>query len=112
MKSHARSDGSPLVEQLPLIESTKFLGQMGGLGVNACKDEDPETFHPGTGPQAQLKIDAAKLVCSKCVINLSCLNYALSDQEATGIWGGKTESERKEIRRNIPRARMVRRANV
>lgn len=39
----------------------------------------------------------AKAVCQNCPIQLPCLEYALSEPELHGVWGGYTADERHHI---------------
>jgi len=67
-----------------------------------CRDTDPELFFPvGTTGQALLQIDRAKQVCSECNVRVSCLGFALETNQDSGIWGGTSEEERRNIRRQI-----------
>jgi hypothetical protein len=38
--------------------------------------------------------EEAKAVCRTCPVIQKCLDYALSAQEAEGVWGGTTAKER------------------
>ena len=69
--------------------------------VNAnCRDTDPELFFPiGTTGQALLQIAKAKEVCSGCAVKSQCLDFALETNQDSGIWGGTSEEERRNIRR-------------
>lgn len=40
----------------------------------------------------------ARKLCGLCPIRLQCLEYAVSNQEFQGVWGGLTEVERKRLR--------------
>ena len=65
-----------------------------------CRDTDPELFFPvGTTGQALLQIAKAKSVCCQCPVNGKCLDFALETNQDTGIWGGTSEDERRQIRR-------------
>ena len=65
-----------------------------------CRDTDPELFFPvGTTGNALLAIDYAKRVCSQCSVARECLDFALETNQDSGIWGGLSEEERREIRR-------------
>ena len=48
----------------------------------------------------------AKQLCDECPVTLACLNYAIRTRQPTGIWGGKTPTQRKRQReansRTIP----------
>lgn len=39
----------------------------------------------------------AKAICSVCPVQGECLEYALDIQEPYGIWGGLTETERRQV---------------
>jgi WhiB family redox-sensing transcriptional regulator len=58
-----------------------------------CAQVDPEIFFPHAGDRAR----EAKDICAACPVTAACLAYALRHYEA-GIWGGKTEYERRQIR--------------
>jgi WhiB family redox-sensing transcriptional regulator len=65
-----------------------------------CLDEDPDLFFPigSTGP-AIVQADRAKSVCQCCPVVEQCLDWALSNYQDSGIWGGTTEEERRVMRR-------------
>ena len=48
---------------------------------------------------ALVQIDQAKAVCGICPVNQDCLQYALSTNQDSGIWGGTSEEERRKLRR-------------
>ena len=60
----------------------------------ACRDIDPSLFFPERGEDTW----QAKLVCYRCPVREDCLEYALDHGEKFGIWGGKSERERRAIR--------------
>jgi WhiB family redox-sensing transcriptional regulator len=62
-----------------------------------CKQTDPDAFFPEQGMNAGW----AKRVCGECPVQAECLAYALNRPEHHGIWGGLTERERKEVRREL-----------
>jgi WhiB family redox-sensing transcriptional regulator len=59
----------------------------------ACRGLDPEIFYPVSDDDA----GTAKAVCDTCVVREACLEYALSNREHDGVWGGATERERRRI---------------
>jgi WhiB family redox-sensing transcriptional regulator len=71
-----------------------------------CLTEDPELFFPvgNTGPAVE-QIDQAKAVCRECAVATSCLEYAIKENQDTGVWGGLSEDERKSLKRKYARAR-------
>ena len=77
-----------------------------------CRDEDPELFFPGKGKGLGEDARAAKAICQKCDVREACLEYALKHRERDGIWGGKSENQRRDIerqRRRFERERYDRR---
>jgi WhiB family redox-sensing transcriptional regulator len=69
---------------------------------SACRDTDPDLFFPvGTTGPAIEQIEAAKAVCRACDVQKNCLDYALSTNQDSGIWGGTSEEERRAIRRRL-----------
>src|SRR5437762_9490496 len=43
--------------------------------------------------------EAARGVCSDCLVRAECLATALEDPLTAGVWGGTTAAERKALRR-------------
>jgi WhiB family redox-sensing transcriptional regulator len=67
---------------------------------SACRDTDPDLFFPvGTTGPAIEQIDAAKAVCMECESRQPCLEFALTTNQDSGIWGGTSEEERRKLRR-------------
>src|SRR3954469_22608065 len=66
-----------------------------------CLGVDPDLFFPERGASTR----EAKEVCRGCVVRAECLEYALSNGEKFGIWGGMSERERRRIRRQRALAR-------
>jgi WhiB family transcriptional regulator, redox-sensing transcriptional regulator len=67
-----------------------------------CRETgDPELYFPVGHSNADLKqIDKAKTVCKRCPVSAACLDWAISTGQDHGIWGGKTEIERRADKRN------------
>ena len=64
----------------------------------ACKDIDPDLFHPSEGQSTA----AARAVCATCPVRPECLDWALRNGERFGVWGGTSERERRRMRRPGP----------
>ncbi len=60
-----------------------------------CAQTDPEAFFPEKGGSTR----EAKKVCRACDVRAECLEYALSQDERFGIWGGLSERERRRLKR-------------
>jgi WhiB family redox-sensing transcriptional regulator len=59
-----------------------------------CAETDPEAFFPEKGGSTR----EAKRVCTGCEVRDECLEYALTNDERFGIWGGLSERERRRLR--------------
>ncbi len=62
--------------------------------VAAGPGTDREGFFPGRGESAE----PARQVCARCPVRQLCLDYAVSNRIAYGIWGGLAERERRALR--------------
>ena len=88
------SSALPAAEQLsdspPVIAMTEE-----GWRVEAlCAETDPEAFFPEKGGSTR----EAKRVCTGCAVRAECLEFALTNDERFGIWGGLSERERRLLR--------------
>jgi WhiB family transcriptional regulator, redox-sensing transcriptional regulator len=78
-----------------LTEERRWQEQANCLGV------DPDLFFPERGASTK----EAKSVCRACEVRTDCLEYALTNSEKFGIWGGLSERERRRVRRERALAR-------
>lgn len=65
-----------------------------------CATEIAELFivdQRETARQRAAREDRAKAVCRRCPVARECLRHALSMGEEQGIWGGKTDAERRVL---------------
>lgn len=60
-----------------------------------CAQTDPDAFYPEKGGSTR----HAKAICATCPVVAECLDYALTAGERHGIWGGKSERERRSLAR-------------
>ena len=68
--------------------------------LGACRGLDASVFYPDDDEQAEI----AKQGCEECNVKSTCLEYALSQREKIGVWGGATERERRRILRQRRRS--------
>ena len=63
----------------------------------ACRGKDPDLWFPERGDDTR----PAKAICATCPddVNAACLEFALEHGETFGLWGGKSERQRRRIRR-------------
>lgn len=62
-----------------------------------CTQVGGQMFFPGKG-DAQTTRDAKKL-CRGCEVIGECLDYAIEHRERFGVWGGRSERERRKLMR-------------
>lgn len=60
-----------------------------------CAQTDPDEFFPEKGGSTK----QAKRMCERCPVVAECLEYALAVDERFGVYGGKSERERRDIKR-------------
>jgi WhiB family transcriptional regulator, redox-sensing transcriptional regulator len=60
-----------------------------------CAQTDPESFFPEKGGSTR----EAKRTCMACEVRVQCLDYALTNGERFGIWGGLSERERRRVKK-------------
>lgn len=65
------------------------------MAEGKCKDLAPTIFFPSDGTGVQ----AAQRICATCPVADQCLEYALAERVDHGVWGGKSERERRRILR-------------
>jgi WhiB family redox-sensing transcriptional regulator len=69
----------------------------------ACKDLEPDTFFPvGNTGESLEYVEYAKKICRRCGVTRDCLNWAITNNIDNGVWGGKDEEERRNMRRSQP----------
>lgn len=61
----------------------------------ACRGEDTNEWFPTRGDRT----DRLLAVCHECPVRVECLEYAVTDPERVGIWGGTSENSRRVMRR-------------
>lgn len=76
----------------------------------ACRGCDPDLFFPDPDdPNARALQKDAESVCATCPVIVKCAEYALSNGEKNGTWGGKSSwgtSSKSEGKRYIQRLKL------
>jgi WhiB family transcriptional regulator, redox-sensing transcriptional regulator len=60
-----------------------------------CREVPPAVFFPSDG----LGVQEAQRICADCPVSDTCLEYALANRIDHGVWGGRSERERRRILR-------------
>ncbi len=68
-----------------------------------CRDMPPAIFFPSDG----LGVQAAQRICADCPVAEECLEYALANRIDHGVWGGRSERERRRILRSRRASRVA-----
>lgn len=103
-RSDRRASGDHWSEQVTIPASSLALANADYTWrrLAICRDTDPDLFFPvGTTGYALVQIDRAKEVCGECPVQSDCLEYALETNQDSGIWGGTSEEERRNLRRRL-----------
>lgn len=58
-----------------------------------------DLFFPSRGQNPA--VTEAKAICRSCPVRVQCLHYALRNNEHIGIWGGRSERERRRLRKAL-----------
>ena len=67
------------------------------MDAAVCAQTDPDEVFPDKGGSTA----RAKRVCLSCEVSAQCLQYALTNRERWGIWGGKSERERYKLANEV-----------
>jgi len=65
-----------------------------------CAQIDTDMFFPGKGESTA----DAKRACMTCPVRTQCLEDALANNERYGVWGGKSERERRRLEQDARKA--------
>lgn len=74
----------------------------------ACRGMDPNLWFPSSGHGKAHDWTKARAVCGTCPVRAECLAYALDHEpvhEGSGMWGGATPDERRDLLRERRAAR-------
>lgn len=67
----------------------------------ACRGPQSAIFFPPASnerrDEKRVRERNAKAICETCSVRSDCLAHALAIQEQHGIWGGLSESERRQL---------------
>jgi WhiB family redox-sensing transcriptional regulator len=70
--------------------------------LGACRQVDQNVFFAPDAPgeprsDRRRRLVAAKRVCAQCPVLETCRTYAVENREEFGVWGGLSETERKDL---------------
>jgi WhiB family transcriptional regulator, redox-sensing transcriptional regulator len=65
------------------------------MASGLCAQTDPDAWYVEKGGN----VNPAKRVCLACPVQAECLACALEHDEHFGVWGGKSERERRKLKR-------------
>jgi WhiB family transcriptional regulator, redox-sensing transcriptional regulator len=74
------------------------------MAEGKCREVSPDTFFPTNG----VGVMRAQRICATCPVAEECLEHALANHIDHGVWGGKSERERRRILRTRRRGALSR----
>ncbi|WP_420639669.1 WhiB family transcriptional regulator [Candidatus Poriferisocius sp.] len=60
-----------------------------------CVGLSPDIFFPSDGTG----VEVARRICRQCLVQEACLAYALCHRIRHGVWGGRSERQRRRMLR-------------
>jgi WhiB family redox-sensing transcriptional regulator len=93
-RQHAPSQWSPGAAGPVLSLFDELTDTEGWRDRALCAETWPDAFFPEKGESAT----PAKRVCRACPVQAQCLEFALGNDERTGVWGGLSERERRRLK--------------
>lgn len=75
------------------VKTVKPITDASFMTRGRCNDLPPDKMFPHEGKG----VDAARKICSICVVKEECLEYALTKKIGFGVWGGTSERERRKM---------------
>jgi WhiB family redox-sensing transcriptional regulator len=113
VKQYELHESVKALERAPLrLEILTRRVELNGEEINArfawqeranCRGADPNLFFPGQGASTR----EAKAMCAACEVKDDCLEFAITEGERFGLWGGLSERERRKIRGQRTRAKAL-----
>lgn len=91
-------------EELPVPEAWMVSAACGQVPANLID----EIYYPGKGGSTR----TAKRICAECPVQELCLARALDNRERWGVWGGKSERERRRLEQPAADLRAERNAAI
>lgn len=58
---------------------------------------EPPPAPEGRSPEQSPRVLAAQAICSGCLVQVTCLDWAMETGEPHGIWGGLTTEDRQDL---------------
>ncbi|WP_285442783.1 WhiB family transcriptional regulator [Streptomyces sp. ISL-12] len=83
---------------LPMLNDTITAPDLAWQQEALCAQTGADFFFPEPGSSVR----EAKRICGLCPTRSACLEFALSNDERFGVWGGLSEKERLALRRAAP----------
>ena len=79
------------------------IGELSWQDYANCRGADADLFFPERGASTR----KAKAICNACEVREERLDFAITNGEKFGIWGGMSERERRRVRRQRTITRKV-----
>ena len=90
---------------IPMIDALKLAPHF--PEAQCAKLDDKDFFFPDSQVEWEERLPRLKTICSQCVHQAECLEFALDNREPDGFWAGTTPEQRKILTRNLVRKTRV-----
>ena len=70
----------------------------------SCRDSDPDAFFTDEENTRAADYTHTKKLCAACPVQALCLEYAMTNREPHGLWGGLSPRERLNLNKKRRRA--------
>lgn len=70
------------------------------FGSAACRGTETDMYVEANVPYENPELLAALRICGQCGVKRDCLEFAIENREAYGVWGGTTEYQRRQLIRS------------
>jgi WhiB family transcriptional regulator, redox-sensing transcriptional regulator len=84
------------------VTATAWSTRAACAGMGPTESGDPDPFFPESGPDLSRDRKAsaqAKRVCARCRVRVECLTWAMDENIPYGVFGGRSEEQRRKMRR-------------
>lgn len=97
LTNHGHSHRTAQPGRAPIVGAPEFsVPDEPWISESVCSETDPEAFFPEKGGSIK---DAKRICWNSCPVREDCLQYALTNDERFGVWGGYSEKERRRLKR-------------
>jgi WhiB family redox-sensing transcriptional regulator len=84
-----------------MTENLLEVNKVAWMQLALCREVGGDFWHADEGEGQTYATNRAIAICKQCPVRDLCLDYALTNNEMIGVWGGTTPSQRKRMRKAL-----------